>query len=109
MNEQEKERRIKIRRFKELDKKQKLTWKEIQERERLIDDIVVFYDSKRHRTHISGGGIVSLWLRYIEGNKKWKKKKDETVEPILNFEKKYNVKLSCKDLDNSVFTIGEKK
>ena len=99
----------KIKRIIELDQKTKLKPTEKRERENLIDDIVILYNPRKHHTTISGGGIVSLWFRHVEGNKKWKKGNDETIKPILGFEKKYKVKLFCKDLDNSLFGIKTNK
>ncbi len=95
----------KIKRIIELNNKKKLKPTERKEYDRLLDEVIVFYNSKKHQTTISGGGLVSLWLRYVEGNKKWKQGKDETIKPILEFEKEYKVRLYCNDIDNSQFNI----
>lgn len=79
----------------------KLGHKERKELQQLIDDEVVFYDPVKERITISGGGIVSLWLRHVNGNKKWQKDTDPTVPKIKDFEKHFKLRLSCTDLDSS--------
>jgi len=92
----QKETKEKIKKILQLQKKSKLSYKERKELDKLLEDIIVFYDPKKKVFTISGGGIVTLWFRNLPKKSDLRKNVDWELRRIEAFEKRFNIKFSCR-------------